>query len=338
MTIDKVPKIFGAKHGILVEFGSDGKTHLLRRLGNSCRDSLACAGHLQQLAQDVLESKQPCLIRKLPSNTAIDMKFDKALQIIIPIDTSWHQPDSTAARHGLNRKQADQRIQKTHPMALCLCCSQDDNHTQQIEEMKYKSTLVRDIIATNLSHAVAYAESQRLSRYDSMTGLFVRRIFEERLVQACHESDRYGQPVSMALMDLDNFKEINDTYGHLTGDLVLEEVGQLIRENLRSCDVASRYGGDEFAILLPGTPIEGAQGLIERFRQRLIEHTFAHEHLHTTISIGVAAYDPQLDQDPLNLVHRADQAMYRVKGNGKNAINSDGNRALLQRNDNGGGV
>ncbi len=128
-------------------------------------------------------------------------------------------------------------------MLLCLCCKREDDLPRQIEEIEYKAALIRDIVKTNLTHAAVYAESERLSRYDSMTGLYVRRIFEDRLSQACQESDRYARPLSMVMIDLDNFKEVNDTYGHLSGDFVLEEVGQLIRENLRSCDIAARYGG-----------------------------------------------------------------------------------------------
>ena len=145
-------------------------------------------------------------------------------------------------------------------------------------------------------------------------------------------SDRYGRPVSMAMMDLDNFKEVNDTYGHLTGDFVLEEVGQLIRKNLRSCDTAARYGGDEFTVLLPGTSAQGAEKLVDRFRLKLTEHVFAYEHLRMTVSIGLVTYDPQIDQSAMNLVNRADEAMYQAKSSGRNTVNCVGKTLLETQN------
>ncbi|MCK4850380.1 MAG: diguanylate cyclase [Phycisphaerae bacterium] len=330
LMVNNVPRLFEAAHALLVELDDDGKLRLLRRLGHSCRDSLACAQVLPQLLVDLFESNRPCLIRHLPADTTAGVQDQRALQIIIPIDTSACQSEPSFAQAGLSGAAPMRNAGLLRPTLLCLCCPQEDNQLQQTEEIEYKAGLLRDIIKTNLTHAAAYAESQRLSRYDSMTGLFVRRVLEDRLVQACQESDRYGCPLSMAMMDLDNFKEVNDTYGHLSGDYVLEEVGQLIRKNLRSCDIAARYGGDEFAVLLPGTSGHGAQRLVERFRRKVAQHIFAYEHLKITVSIGVATYDPQIDQSPLSLVHRADEAMYQAKSVGRNAIKWAGNsRAQL---------
>lgn len=308
LTVNNVPRLFGAAHALLVEVDEQGSLHLLRRLGHSCCDSLPCTKVLPELLDDLFTPSRPCLIRQLPADSAAGLQDQRALQIIIPIDTSPCSSGSDSAS-GLVR-----------PTLLCLCCRQEDDQARQREEIEYKAALVRDIVKTNFTHAVVYAESERLSRYDSMTGLFVRRIFEDRLVQACQESERYGRPLSMVMMDLDNFKEVNDNHGHLSGDFVLEEVGQLIRENLRSCDIAARYGGDEFTVLLPGTSAHGAQKLAERCRQELNQHVFAHDHLKISMSIGIASYNPQIDQDALSLVRRADQAMYQAKRSGGNSI------------------
>ena len=329
LTVNNVPQLFEAAHALLVEVDAAGKLRLLRRLGHSCRDSLACAKVLPELLVGLLESNEPCLIRHLPADTTVGIQNQRALQVIIPIDS----PTSLYVPLDPIKDELSRNAGQVYRAGLCLCCPQQDNPQQQIEEIKYKAALVRDIIKTNLAHAAAYAESQRLSLYDSMTGLFLRRVFEDRLIQACQESDRYGRPVSMAMMDLDNFKEVNDTYGHVTGDFVLEEVGQLVRKNLRSCDTAARYGGDEFAVLLPGTSAHGAQKLVERFRRKLAQHIFAYEHLKMTVSIGLVTYDPEIDQSALGLVHRADEAMYQAKSAGRNAVSWLGKTLVKTRNE-----
>ena len=320
LTVNNVPRLFGAAHAMLLEVDGQGKLHLLRRLGHSCCDSLPCAQVLPELLVDLFEPSRPCLIRQLPADTAAGLQDQRALQVIIPIDTSACRSEPSFTQAAPSGSESVRAPGLVRPTLLCLCCPREDNQPRQTEEIEYKAALVRDIIKTNLTHAAVYAESQRLSRYDSMTGLLVRRVFEDRLVQACQESDRYGRPLSMAMMDLDNFKEVNDTYGHLSGDFVLEEVGQLIRKNLRSCDIAARYGGDEFTVLLPGTSAHGAQKLAERFRRKITQHVFAYEHLKITVSIGIATYDPQIDQSALSLVHRADEAMYQAKSTGGDSI------------------
>ena len=320
LTVNNVPRLFGAAHALLVEFDDSGKLRLLRRLGHSCSDSLPCTQALPELLGELFEPNRSCLIRQLPANTSAGLHDQSALQVIIPIDTSACRGEPSSIETAPGARDSAPASGLVRPTLLCLCCGQEDDQARQIEEIEYKAALVRDIIKTNLTHATVYAESERLSRYDSITGLLVRRIFEERLAQACQESERYGRALSIAMIDLDGFKEVNDTYGHLSGDFVLEEVGQLIRDNLRSCDIAARYGGDEFIVLLPGTSAHGAQKLAERFRQKIAKHVFAYEHLKITMSIGIATYDPQIDQSGLSLVHRADEAMYQSKSTGGDSI------------------
>ena len=326
-TVSKIPQLFGASHALLLDLDSDCKIHLLRRFGRGCRDSRPCFKSLSDVLKNLVHWNQPCLVQEFPKDSK--KEGTKVLQVIIPLHVhSGTRSGDVTGDCSLSSEQSRPDTEKNSKLtcraALCMCCPSEGEQERQIEEIRYKASLVRDIIGTNLSHAVAYAESQRLSRYDSMTGLFMRRVFEDRLAQACQESRRYRRPLSVAMLDLDNFKTVNDTFGHLTGDVVLEEVGQLIRDNMRSCDVAARYGGDEFAILLPDTSPAGVQRLVERLREEIAEHSFSCNHLNATVSIGVATFDPEADKDGLDFLHRADWALYKAKDSGRNAVRHAG--------------
>ena len=157
---------------------------------------------------------------------------------------------------------------------------------------------------------------QQQSFLDGLTGLWNRGYLDHRLEGELNIARRYERRLSLLLGDIDHFKRVNDTFGHLTGDVVLEEVGQLIRKNMRSCDVAARYGGDEFAILLPDTSPAGVERLVDRLRQEIAEHAFSCNHLNVTVSIGVATFEPEGDKDSLDFLHRADWALYKAKDSG----------------------
>jgi two-component system cell cycle response regulator len=124
------------------------------------------------------------------------------------------------------------------------------------------------------------------------------------------------------MIDLDHFKRVNDTYGHLCGDRVLQEFGRLLDDSIRKYDVGCRYGGEEFAVILPDTSLEKARALCDRFRQRVNEHQFTYKELslHITTSVGVAA----LPSDGLitgrHLVDLADKALYQAKNQGRNQV------------------
>jgi diguanylate cyclase (GGDEF)-like protein len=153
-------------------------------------------------------------------------------------------------------------------------------------------------------------------RHDVLTGLLNRRGFRERLINDVRVVARYQRPLTLAFMDLDNFKTVNDSRGHQAGDEVLELVAQTIREDLRETDAAARIGGDEFAIVLPETDAHGARAMLERIRTAL-EARMRAIGCDVTASIGALSFRA-VPADVETLLAHADQQMYLVKHSGKN--------------------
>jgi diguanylate cyclase len=159
-----------------------------------------------------------------------------------------------------------------------------------------------------------------LVREDQLTGSLNRRGLDDVYARESARSDRRGTPLSIAMLDLDDFKRINDTYGHTAGDEALKHLVKVVKETLRSMDVISRFGGEEFLILLPETTIEAATQAMTRLQRELTKHFFLHENekVLITFSAGVALRRPNEEQDALIL--RTDRAMYRAKRAGKNLV------------------
>jgi len=164
-----------------------------------------------------------------------------------------------------------------------------------------------------------HLESERfLARSDAVTGLLNGRAFAERLDYALGLAARERLPLTVAYLDLDDFKRINDDYGHAAGDRALKLVGATLSGVLRATDVGARVGGDEFALLLPNTDRQGAETLVER-AQLAIREAFAGEPLAVTCSIGAAVFEePPASADAA--IHAADRLMYEIKGRGKDAL------------------
>lgn len=165
-------------------------------------------------------------------------------------------------------------------------------------------------------------EIERLARHDPLTGLYNRSEFNRRGTDVFERSRRYDEDLTVAMLDLDHFKAVNDIHGHATGDRVLERTGQLIRETTRSADVASRYGGEEFCLLMPRTDLDGAVSLVERLRRSLAEETFeteSGETLSATVSVGVAERT-EATESLEDLLKEADEQLYRAKDEGRNCV------------------
>jgi diguanylate cyclase (GGDEF)-like protein len=157
----------------------------------------------------------------------------------------------------------------------------------------------------------------REARVDTLTGASNRRHGNELLASELERARRLHHPLSVILFDIDHFKSVNDGFGHLTGDRVLEQVAELARTDLRSYDTLVRWGGEEFLILLPESTTTDAVRIAERLRLRITEHAFIHGQP-LTISAGVAGLVEQDDSE--SLVARADALLYRIKGSGRNRI------------------
>jgi diguanylate cyclase len=184
-----------------------------------------------------------------------------------------------------------------YPMAIGLVC-----YRVAVQLSKSKKTL------------------EKLSTTDSLTGLMNHGAWKDRLAQEFEQCQKQDRQHSVALIDIDHFKTINDTYGHITGDNVLKQLSNALCAGLRQTDLPGRYGGDEFCVILPDTTLAQATDILERLRRTV------HDHAHTalpdlklSLSIGVAAYGPHLTDAGVWL-HEADMALYDAKSAGRNRV------------------
>ena len=178
----------------------------------------------------------------------------------------------------------------------------------------YAVSRLRNLAAIS-AIAVHNARLYRLSTVDGLTGLYVRRYFNRRYHEEVCRALRHRNPLSLLVCDLDDFKRVNDSFGHKVGDRVLKLVGATCLANIRSEDVACRYGGDEFVILLPETDLDAAVVVAERVNQRIRQLGFLEngQMVEFSVSVGVSSFDPSRMQDVPDLVEHADQALYCAK-------------------------
>lgn len=178
---------------------------------------------------------------------------------------------------------------------------------------------VTDTAMSKLALKQANRQLRNLSRTDHLTSLFNRGHWESRLIQEFQRFDRYQLPASLIMLDIDHFKRINDTYGHTTGDEVIRLVSSSICQQLREGDIAGRYGGEEFGIILTGTRREGASLLAERLRNQIeqLSLVIGDEIIKFTISLGICELDTSIASYQ-EWLERADQALYQAKENGRN--------------------
>lgn len=191
----------------------------------------------------------------------------------------------------------------------------------RLEDLLLRINMVIKNRSERKEHNRKLEELKNLTIIDDLTGLFNSRQFYRHIRQEIERSNRYFRPLSLILMDIDNFKSLNDTYGHLCGDEILAGMGKIIKSAIRKQDIAFRYAGDEFTIILPETGIEKAIAVAERVRRAVENETQVFSisgHLKVTVSIGVVEY--LTDEEIKTFVHRADSAMYASKRKGRNKI------------------
>jgi len=188
--------------------------------------------------------------------------------------------------------------------------------------------LVANISANALENAVLFESMQSASEYfeemsirDGLTMLYNHRHFYSRLEEEFSRAERYYSPLSLIFFDIDDFKNVNDAFGHTQGDKVLKQIGELIKTVARESDIAARYGGEEFALILPNTTTGGAYDLANRLCATIRQHVFEGlKGSQVTVSVGVSTYSDKNVKSFDQLVKLADKAMYTAKSQGKNSI------------------
>ena len=192
-------------------------------------------------------------------------------------------------------------------------------------------TTIAEQVAIAAQRAQLFQQVQELATTDPMTGAHNYRRFREELSRELNEARRYQQPLSLLILDVDHFKQHNDTFGHPSGDQVLRRLAQLTTKCLRTVDLFARYGGEEFVVVLPQTTKEGACAVAEKVRSEVEKTTFYGDpntpEVRKTVSLGVAAFPDDGDTDEA-LIAAADRALYRAKENGRNRVEVAGGRAL----------
>ena len=175
--------------------------------------------------------------------------------------------------------------------------------------------------ALEIKKVLLYETVEELAITDGLTELYVRRYFFERLEEELKRSKRHNFKFVFLMIDIDNFKTINDTYGHLVGDCILKDAGRIIKENSREIDLAARYGGEEYSLVLPNTGREDGKVVAERIRARIEDNIFKayDERLKVTVSVGISVY-PDDSSEVKGLVEKADKALYAAKDSGKNIV------------------
>ena len=196
----------------------------------------------------------------------------------------------------------------------------DSSSQSHCFEQQHKPFL--ETFAAHTSIALNNVQLYKRATTDDLTGLYTRQYIDERLAQEIERTKRYQRPFCILMVDLDHFKHVNDTYGHGTGDFVLQIVSDILTQDLRDTDIAGRLGGDEFIIILGETQQDGAANFAERIREKIESKPIEKDNnlMKVTASIGLACYKKSYNDQFVRLIEDADKALYQAKSNGRNKV------------------
>ncbi|HLC27565.1 MAG TPA: GGDEF domain-containing protein [bacterium] len=265
---------------------SDGKEG--RAVGDFCSETHRLLGQNKEEAIKLLETMEPQV-----------QEMGKCLNIRIP-----------------NRK-VDLKVILAATDALSKATLQYEQREKQM------SATLKEMKGTEVQILQENERLQTLSDLDGLTGIYNHRYFQERLVEEMAQARTLSSPISLAIIDLDHFKKVNDTYGHLTGDQVLQETANLLETAARDVDVAARYGGEEFVFIMPNSDMKTAYEIISRLKGRVEKHHFQSTGpvLSVTFSAGIATLLPgETSKTPQEIIQEADQALLLAKKEGRNRV------------------
>jgi two-component system cell cycle response regulator len=279
-----------------------------------------------------------------PSLQDVDLSLDEYPEIGAALDsgrtvlTSGAADDQTAAAHPLHPSPriAGPRSIAAIPFTVdrwrsgvMLLRTGRGERMLTREDVEFADIVVRAAVAA-IRRAQALettrADNRRLEALattDPLTRILNRRALLDRLTAEVDRARRFDSSLCLLLLDVDHFKRINDTAGHLAGDRVLRQIGALLEDAARKVDVVARYGGEEFVAILPETSVDGATIFAERLRERIAAHDFdlgGDEPAHLTVSIGIASFPSLRVASTEDLFARADEALYRAKSGGRNQV------------------
>ena len=295
LMIWRVPGFFEAEWGALCfpehPWRNDGSALVLRR-GCPCLDADLCA---REAPMEVLTDPQAVAC---PCPESCEHLGAESPSVVIPLAI-----DSVSGQDQAKRGY------------LCLCRMRTTS-VENAEMASYRTNLLSNILSANLSRAILYRVA-RESETDPVTGLKGRWVLDRELKREHERAGRHERPFCTAIMDVDRFKEINDTWGHPEGDRILRELADGMGREVRSIDVLGRYGGDEFVLLMPETQLDDAEAVLKRIRGRA-ETTLRPDGEPVTVSCGVAQWSGRADETDADVLRRADAGLYEAKRAGRN--------------------
>jgi len=240
-------------------------------------------------------------------------------QIMQIAEEAFAEPDDCSASFCLVKNEFyihKWNLQNFQGSGILMVLKKDKKIGQYEEQLLAKGL---KILTEPLLRAQEYEDLYEQASRDSLTGLVNRRVFDERIIAIMARAKRHSHPISLACLDLDKFKQINDTYGHAVGDLVLQKAARVMEHMIRSCDVLARIGGDEFNLILPDTNINDSMILAERLCRAIEQLDLPGTSTGKLgISIGLAEWKPELTKE--QWLQRADEALYTAKASGRSRV------------------